>query len=380
VSTDDSIKNMQNNYGYKGPVVTRKTTPGVGKTLADSLTDLLNNNLKMTLTDALGLSKDPEDAVVYQHYSWWSGSDSDGSYIPSCINWSSDSYDHKGTYGTLATNTTYLGGPVSIGGKTRYDLCGQSKYNLCACTTYEMPVTPTLEPTEKPTEKPTTPVPSYTGKYTKLYTAGKHTANLGTRDNIDTICKNVEPSVCIPGSTHGFISIDDNDSIKNMPINYGYDISTEIIGNKPTGTLLGYHTDPITGRMVELSELYPEGGPSHTIATNWDDMLDNSIDTMLKISLGDGDPDVSSSTRWWSGSKPDGSVDYTCNKWTTSSVKYPGVTVTTGLFDDEASWLNDDPNCTGTSCTKKSWISEMNNLNCTTNKLLLLCACATDSK
>lgn len=116
-----------------------------------------------------------------------------------------------------------------------------------------------------------------------MYSSGTSlTGDFGGRAKADSECiKALPENLGFKMNVRAFLSVDASDQISNMPLNFYV----------PT-------TEPILG---------PTGKP---IALNWNDLLDGTI----LISLGDADVTTSS---WWSGSNPDGTVTTNCNSWTT---------------------------------------------------------------
>jgi len=117
-----------------------------------------------------------------------------------------------------------------------------------------------------------------------LYTDNvTHNGNLGGRAGADALCASSASKPAGFGQYRAFISVDAADEIQDMPTNYGV----------PT-------TDPIVG----------SGG---TIATNWANLLDGSIDINLQTAIG-------ATGRYWTGSSQNGGVMAVfCSGWTTVS-------------------------------------------------------------
>lgn len=148
-----------------------------------------------------------------------------------------------------------------------------------------------------------------------MYAAGTRTGNLvsqvtsSARKDLDAICSSANPEI-ICSNTRAFISISDNDCIKNFPVNYNVPVKGDIISS--TGNIIGY---------------------------SWADILDGSV----KMSLQSAEI---SSESWWSGSNEDGSFNNanTCNKWTDGTNGYQGLTGQHNEID--SNWItNTSRNC-----------------------------------
>ena len=70
-------------------------------------------------------------------------------------------------------------------------------------------------------------------------TSQTYDGNLGGREGADKICRSNLPPSLICSNTHAFISIETNDTIKNMPKIYGYENNKAIYWyNKSTRKFL----------------------------------------------------------------------------------------------------------------------------------------------
>lgn len=126
-----------------------------------------------------------------------------------------------------------------------------------------------------------------------LFAATTHDGNLqgdsaDARTGADAIVSAKRPPSLAGKTVHAFISINETDCIKNMPVNFGFPADIPIISA----------TDGTT-----------------VIADNWDDLLDGSIDIALQNAF-----PMPASFGWWSGSKTDGSYSNSynnCYGWTT---------------------------------------------------------------
>jgi hypothetical protein len=125
-----------------------------------------------------------------------------------------------------------------------------------------------------------------------LFSAGTFQGNMTTmwtaspRGDLDSYCSSSATYAALScNRVRAFISISNNDSIRNMPLNYNIPTGWEIRG--PDGDL---------------------------IAKNWDDLFDHSVDPLFmdlqSANVADG--------FWWSGSDTVGSYDAlnSCNGWT----------------------------------------------------------------
>ncbi len=124
-----------------------------------------------------------------------------------------------------------------------------------------------------------------------LYEAGSYyTGNsLGGRTGADALCSGSGNKPNGYTNFRAFLSVDSvgfGDEIRNMPNNYG--INPYLSIQSTNGT---------------------------TIADNWNDLLDGTIQTSL-VSAGV----ILSGPSWWSGSLTDGRVGQTCNGWTGGTV------------------------------------------------------------
>ena len=111
-----------------------------------------------------------------------------------------------------------------------------------------------------------------------------YTGDFGGRAAIDKMCRNSANRPSWAKKTRGFISLNVTpaDAIIDMPDNYGIPTTVKIVG--------------------------PNGA---TIADNWDDLLDGNIATRL-----DEAGVLEYAKKWWSGSKPNGTMRATCGEWT----------------------------------------------------------------
>jgi hypothetical protein len=124
---------------------------------------------------------------------------------------------------------------------------------------------------------------------TILYPFGEVNSNLVSRENIDDNCKRAIPDdiKCVVGSVHGFISVNENDSISSMPENFGYDRTKPVVG------YTGLH-----------------------IADNWGLLIRDDKGSVVKKALFPPNGDIGSKF-FWSGSNKDGTTDVssTCGNW-----------------------------------------------------------------
>ena len=118
-------------------------------------------------------------------------------------------------------------------------------------------------------------------------TKDKYDGNLGGRQGADRICQKEMPKVLNCSNLHAFISVTENDSIKNMPDNYKYAKNRAI-----------YWYNVKNNNLV-------------LTADNWSDLIDGSI----KVSPDEG---TGEQTNYWVGSHPDGSLNNNknCRNWT----------------------------------------------------------------
>jgi hypothetical protein len=139
-----------------------------------------------------------------------------------------------------------------------------------------------------------------------IYSAGSHDGNLGGRSGADALCtaEADKPS----GYSHfrAFLSVNDDDEIRDMPANYG--VPTNISIYSLNNTLL---------------------------ANNWADLMDGNILTSLSEA-----GVLPSNSLWWAGSGSNGSIltNYECAAWTTASTSQSGGV---GLsFRTDSIWLS----------------------------------------
>ncbi len=145
---------------------------------------------------------------------------------------------------------------------------------------------------------------------------------IGSRANADSLCSNSVGNANLSCTTvHAFLSVDGADEIRDMPANYSV----------PTGVTIKANTGT-------------------TIANDWADLLDGSIQTSLDAAMGHGLPNVNF---WWSGSNADGSLNAACSGWT---VGFQNGTIARG------------------STSNGTWINNHNS-SCNGDNLVLLCLC-----
>jgi len=120
-------------------------------------------------------------------------------------------------------------------------------------------------------------------------TDNKYDGNLGGRQGADLKC-NPPPSLgCKNGTVHALITVNNDDSIKNVAKKYNLDINTPI-----------YWYNRETSQKLIL-------------ANNWNKMIEGNIENGQKEGTGKGE--------WagdfpWTGGLGDGSALSTCNQWT----------------------------------------------------------------
>lgn len=123
----------------------------------------------------------------------------------------------------------------------------------------------------------------------------------------DSACQSTANKPVGYSAYRAFISVNVNDEIQDMPTTYSV----------PT-------TIPIKGTN------------DVTIADNWADLLDGSIDNQLR----NADIGRSTGTSWWSGSLSNGAVSSnTCNGWTSNSIYGPPDGEVGANFDTGSTWL-----------------------------------------
>jgi hypothetical protein len=141
--------------------------------------------------------------------------------------------------------------------------------------------------------------------------------NLGGRAGADTLCQASANGPAGYINPRAFISVDANDEIRDMPGNYG------VPTNVPIQSLTG-----------------------NVIATNWADLLDNTIAMTLQAA-------GVTTTLWWSGSNGDGSLNAdSCVGWTSAAPSEGGITGGAGATDLE--WIQEGPqaaSCGGSTIT-----------------------------
>lgn len=190
---------------------------------------------------------------------------------------------------------------------------------------------------------------------TVLYSFGRVDSKMGfdkndpekTREIIDTNCNavledNLEKINCKSGSAHGFISISENDSIKNIPINFGLEQNKKIIGY--TGSL---------------------------IAKNWDYLLKDNLEGNPYDAVFPEPSTISPEFFFWSGSNLDGSTktEETCESWSDDQNGDNNGSIGT-LAVNPNGWLSKSSQ----SCVKKTL------LGLTTKPINLLCVCKHDTE
>ncbi|WP_175470004.1 formylglycine-generating enzyme family protein [Desulfoluna spongiiphila] len=110
---------------------------------------------------------------------------------------------------------------------------------------------------------------------------------------------------------HAFLSVTEEDCIKNMPKNFGF----------PDNIPVYIKEDRTTYGAVKVAE-------------NWADLMDGSLPASLDELGGLG----TKKNTWWSGSKPDGTLADNCNGWTEGDGSTRGAV---GSFDSaDKSWLS----------------------------------------
>lgn len=127
--------------------------------------------------------------------------------------------------------------------------------------------------------------------------------NLGGREGADKKLKEMAPENI--SNVHAFISVNPEDEIRDMPVNYGYPEDVPVMSLNSEGEVF-------------------------LLADNWADLLDGEI----KICLWDA---FKRGRYWYSGSKSNGEVDLTADGWTNSESK-----ATEGTFGiNNSYWLCD---------------------------------------
>jgi len=112
---------------------------------------------------------------------------------------------------------------------------------------------------------------------------------------------------------HAFLSVTEEDCIKNMPKNFGF----------PDNIPVYLKDDNTTYGTVKVAE-------------SWADLMDGSLQASLEELGGLG----TKNNTWWSGSKPDGTLADNCNGWTEGDGSTRGAV---GTFDNKGtSWLSND--------------------------------------
>lgn len=194
--------------------------------------------------------------------------------------------------------------------------------------------------------------------YTIVYPYGKTNSSLENRAVIDYNCADLIPDDvnCEPGSVHGFISVDEDDSIKNMPENYGYG----------------------RGNPVKATSGF-------VFADNWDDLVngdfkfndDKKGSKVTEAFWPHGDRTLrydQYDTTFWSGSNEGGTTNTeteksmfssdiynlgTCNNWKGSDSIYSSNKASVGSLRQ----------------TGPKWLAITNNSCGTITKNTLLCVC-----
>jgi hypothetical protein len=138
----------------------------------------------------------------------------------------------------------------------------------------------------------------------RLYSAGEHDGNLGGRIGADALCAAAASGWAVGKSIRAFISIDAADEIRDMPTNYSINTA--------------YPIKNLTG--------------ANTIANNWTDLLDQSIDMTLGAA-----GVMTASVFWISLSNADGSLHAdNCSNATSNggTGMFSGLTIRT-----DATWM-----------------------------------------
>ena len=139
-------------------------------------------------------------------------------------------------------------------------------------------------------------------------TGASHQGNFGHRSGVDSFCSDNKPAaVTCDGNIHALVSVTPTDEIRDMPTVYSYDDSIPI-----------KWADSSTGSLT-------------TLATDWGDMLDESI----LVSKADGTGDDAS---YWTGSYWWGGGADRCDSWLDARNIYTGLV---GYADrTDGGWLN----------------------------------------
>src|SRR3989339_9131 len=184
-----------------------------------------------------------------------------------------------------------------------------------------------------------------------FYKTSTTIGNVGGRSGADSFCQSNKPSELTCNNIHAFISTNASDEIRDMPTNYTYPIDAELYWyNKNTNNFTLF-------------------------ASNWADMLDNSL--LINVATGLGN----TPGNFWTGSQNDGSI-------TPDAAATGGCT---GLFWSYQcnNWgFNGTGNCTvgnpyfgtqGNSNSVNNWIRNTSNFSMCSDDKYVLCNCADTS-
>ena len=122
-------------------------------------------------------------------------------------------------------------------------------------------------------------------------TDNKYDGNLGGRQGADAKCNPPSSLGCKPGTVHALITVNSDDSIKNVAKNYNFDINT----------LIYWYNRETSQKLI--------------LANSWNKMIEGNIENGQKEGTGRGE--------WsgdfpWTGGLGDGSVLATCSQWTSN--------------------------------------------------------------
>ena len=148
-------------------------------------------------------------------------------------------------------------------------------------------------------------------------TMNMQNGSLGGRNGADGLCLASRGQLSCPNAVHAFLSVSALDEIERMPLNYG--VPTNVPVQSANGSV--------------------------TLATDWADLLDGSIDNAIDDSIIAAE---NLSSGWWSGSNDDGSVSSSggfatnCAGWTSGSsgAEVQGSRGAAGVTD--STWINQD--------------------------------------
>lgn len=121
-------------------------------------------------------------------------------------------------------------------------------------------------------------------------TDNKYNGNLGGRQGADAKCNPPSGLECKPGTVHALITVNSDDSIKNVAKNYNFDINT----------LIYWYNRETSQKLI--------------LANSWNKMIEGNIENGQKEGTGKGE--------WsgdfpWTGGLGDGNA-LDCNQWTSN--------------------------------------------------------------